>query len=185
MHNTIPNLLTFFRIGLIPIFILVFYLPWDWSYTAAAAVFCAAAITDWFDGFLARHLNQTTALGAFLDPVADKVMVASALIIICEHYASLLITLPSLMIICREIIISALREWMAEIGQRSKVAVSNIGKWKTTAQMIAIIGLLWQPNLYIVWFSYVFLYIATVLTFQSMWQYLQASWSEMQRQHRP
>lgn len=178
MLNSIPNLLTLFRILLIPVFVVVFYLPWTASFMAAAFIFILASVTDWFDGFLARKLNQTTALGAFLDPVADKIMVAAALVVIVEHYASFLATIPALIMICREIIISALREWMAEIGQRSKVAVGHLGKWKTTVQMVAITGLLWQANVYMVWLAFVFLYAAAVLTCWSMWQYLTAAWSE-------
>ncbi len=184
MLNNIPNILTLFRIALIPIFGVIFYLPWTWSYFSAAIVFILAAITDWFDGFLARKLNQTTKLGTFLDPVADKIMVASALVIIVEHYSSFFVTLPALIMICREIIISALREWMAEIGQRGKVAVGQLGKWKTALQMVAITGLLWQYNIYMVWLAYFFLYAATILTFLSMNKYLIAAWSNIQQTHR-
>jgi CDP-diacylglycerol--glycerol-3-phosphate 3-phosphatidyltransferase len=125
--TNIPNLLTFFRILLIPVFVILFYLPYQWSYMAAAIVFILAAATDWFDGYLARKLNQSTAFGAFLDPVADKIMVASALVVIVEHYNTIWVTIPAMTMIGREIIISALREWMAELGKRSSVAVSWIG----------------------------------------------------------
>lgn len=111
-----------------------------------ALIFIFAAITDWLDGFLARRWKQTTRFGAFLDPVADKVMVAMALVLVAEHFHSWWITLPAATMIAREIIISALREWMAEIGKRSSVAVSWIGKVKTTAQMLALFALLWRPN---------------------------------------
>ena len=122
--TNIPNLLTFFRILLIPVFVILFYLPYQWSYMAAALVFILAAATDWFDGYLARKLNQSTAFGAFLDPVADKIMVAAALVVIVEHYNTIWVTIPAMTMIGREIIISALREWMAELGKRSSVAVS-------------------------------------------------------------
>ncbi|MBU4846878.1 CDP-diacylglycerol--glycerol-3-phosphate 3-phosphatidyltransferase, partial [Salmonella enterica subsp. enterica serovar Typhimurium] len=141
--------------------------------------FMVAAATDWFDGFLARRWKQTTRFGAFLDPVADKVMVATALVLITEHYHVWWITLPAATMIAREIIISSLREWMAELGKRNSVAVSWIGKVKTTAQMGALVVLLWRPTIEAEWFGFVLLYIATVLTFWSMFQYLSAAWSDL------
>ncbi|WP_289086394.1 CDP-diacylglycerol--glycerol-3-phosphate 3-phosphatidyltransferase, partial [uncultured Spongiibacter sp.] len=141
----IPNALTLFRIVLIPVFVLLFYLPFPGSYLATAAVFGLAGITDWLDGYLARKLGQSTPLGAFLDPVADKLMVAVALALLIERYDAWWFTLPAVIIIGREIVISALREWMAELGKRTSVAVSYLGKVKTTAQIIAIIGLLLLP----------------------------------------
>ena len=134
----IPNLLTLLRVLLIPIFILLFYLPTSWSYLTASAVFALAAATDWLDGYLARRLGQSTPFGAFLDPVADKLMVAVALVLLVEEHANLWLTLPAVIIIGREIVVSALREWMAELGARAQVAVSNLGKWKTAAQMLAL-----------------------------------------------
>lgn len=136
-------------------------------------------MTDWFDGYLARRLKQTTRFGAFLDPVADKVMVATALVLVTEYYHVWWVTLPAATMIAREIIISALREWMAEIGKRSSVAVSWIGKVKTTAQMMALVGLLWRPDIYITVAGIVALYIAAVLTFWSMFQYLSAARSDL------
>ena len=133
----IPNILTVLRVLLIPIIILLFYLPFQWSYLAASAVFAIAAITDWLDGYLARKLQQSTPFGAFLDPVADKLMVAVALVLLVEEHSNLWLTLPAAIIIGREIVVSALREWMAELGARAQVAVSNLGKWKTAAQMVA------------------------------------------------
>ena len=133
---------------MIPIFVVVFYLPYEWRYLVSAAIFALAAVTDWLDGYLARRLNQSTPFGAFLDPVADKLMVAVALTVLIEEHHSFLLTLPATVIICREIVISALREWMAEMGKRASVAVSYIGKIKTTAQMGSIIMLLafpWGP----------------------------------------
>lgn len=177
----IPNSLTFFRLLLIPVFIVLFYVQIEGAYMWAAAVFTLAAVTDWLDGFLARTLKQNTPFGAFLDPVADKVMVAAALIIIVEDYSSPLVTIPALIMIGREIIISALREWMAEIGQRSQVAVSWIGKWKTTIQMLALIGLIWQQSLYMIWGSYFLLYVATILTLYSAYDYLKAAWGDLTR----
>lgn len=109
---------------------LAFYLPFSWAPFACALIFFVAAVTDWFDGFLARRWNQSTRFGAFLDPVADKVMVAIAMVLVAEHYHTRWVTLPAATMIAREIIISALREWMAELGKRSSVAVSWIGKVK-------------------------------------------------------
>ena len=114
----IPNLLTVLRVLLIPVFILLFYLPFDWSYWAASGIFALAAVTDWFDGYLARRLEQSTPFGAFLDPVADKLMVAVALVLLVEEHANIWLTLPAAIIIGREIVVSALREWMAELGER-------------------------------------------------------------------
>ncbi|AUH01315.1 CDP-diacylglycerol--glycerol-3-phosphate 3-phosphatidyltransferase [Pectobacteriaceae bacterium CE70] len=175
MQFNIPTWLTLFRIALIPFFVLAFYLPFAWAPMVCAIIFVCAAVTDWFDGFLARRWKQTTRFGAFLDPVADKVMVAVALVLVAEHYHSWWITLPAATMIAREIIISALREWMAEIGKRSSVAVSWIGKIKTMAQMIALLGLLWRPERIVEGIGVIALYIAAVLTFWSMFQYLNAA----------
>lgn len=186
----IPNILTSFRIFLIPVMVALFYLPvaqYEWKYFATAFVFWFAALTDALDGYLARKLNQSTPFGAFFDPVADKVMVAVALVLVVEDYSSYLITIPAVIIIGREIVVSALREWMAEQGKRANVAVSMIGKYKTAAQMLAIIGLLWRPNQYWVfdgWIlgpildfaTYGFLYIATLLTIWSLFVYFKAAW---------
>ena len=137
------------------------------------------AVTDWLDGFLARRWKQTTRFGAFLDPVADKVMVATALVLVTEHYHVWWITLPAATMIAREIIISALREWMAEIGKRSSVAVSWIGKVKTSAQMLSLVALLWRPDGYVIVAGVIALYIAAVLTFWSMFQYLNAARNDL------
>ncbi|GKX54924.1 CDP-diacylglycerol--glycerol-3-phosphate 3-phosphatidyltransferase [Leminorella grimontii] len=179
MRFNIPTLLTLFRVILIPFFVLAFYLPYTWAPLACASIFVIAAVTDWFDGFLARKWKQTTRFGAFLDPVADKVMVATALVLVVEHYSVWWISLPAATMIAREIIISALREWMAEIGKRSSVAVSWIGKVKTMAQMMALIGLLWRPNQWVEVLGFVLLYIAAILTFWSMFQYLKASRNDL------
>jgi CDP-diacylglycerol--glycerol-3-phosphate 3-phosphatidyltransferase len=175
----IPNALTGLRIVLIPVLVLLFYLPQQWSWLASAAVFTLAAVTDWLDGYLARRLNQSTPFGAFLDPVADKLMVAVALVLLAEAFAIWWFTLPACVIIGREIVISALREWMAELGKRTSVAVSYIGKIKTTFQMIAITGfLLISPagHPVLLGICIALLYAAAVLTLWSMVIYLKAAW---------
>ncbi|MGB0467882.1 MAG: CDP-diacylglycerol--glycerol-3-phosphate 3-phosphatidyltransferase [Pontibacterium sp.] len=176
----IPNILTLLRIVLIPVFVLVYYLPYNWAAYAAASVFALAAVTDWFDGYLARRLNQQSPFGAFLDPVADKLMVAVALVMVVEIYASPLIAIPAAVIIGREIVISALREWMAELGKRASVAVSYVGKVKTALQMGAIFFLvLAVPGTGMAWFAIVLLYLAAALTLWSMIEYLKAAWSDL------
>ncbi len=179
MRWTIPNILTLLRIALIPVFMIAYYLPVGWSHVVTTAIFGFAAITDWFDGYLARRLEQTSPFGAFLDPVADKLIVAVALIVLVQSNPTLLFVLPASVIIGREIAISALREWMAAIGERAQVAVSTIGKIKTTAQMIALLLLLYREPL---WglptqdTGMVLLYIAAGLTLWSMVIYLRAAW---------
>ncbi len=179
----IPNLLTMLRVLLIPIFILLFYLPFSWSYFAASAVFAFASVTDWLDGYLARRLQQSTPFGAFLDPVADKLMVAVALVLLVEDHANLWMSLPAAIIIGREIVISALREWMAELGARAQVAVSSLGKWKTAAQMVALVTLLANPPQLTLWvgIGYALLILAAGLTLWSMLQYLLAAWPHLSR----
>ncbi|MEN0107918.1 MAG: CDP-diacylglycerol--glycerol-3-phosphate 3-phosphatidyltransferase [Pseudomonas sp.] len=177
----IPNLLTVLRVLLIPIFLLLFYLPFSWSYLAASAVFAVAAATDWLDGYLARKWEQSTPFGAFLDPVADKLMVAVALVVLVEEHHTIWLTVPAAIIIGREIVISALREWMAELGARAHVAVSNLGKWKTAAQMLALVILLASPPTetlrVVVGFS--LLIVAAGLTLWSMVHYLIAAWPHL------
>ncbi|RXF02985.1 CDP-diacylglycerol--glycerol-3-phosphate 3-phosphatidyltransferase [Pseudoalteromonas sp. PS5] len=175
----IPNTLTAFRLLLIPVFAVVFYLPYSWAFFAAAFIFWLASVTDILDGYLARKLEQSTPFGAFLDPVADKVMVSVALVILATHYNDYFITISTLVIISREIVISALREWMAEQGKRGSVAVSWLGKFKTAAQMLAIIGLIWQFSDWMTMLSYALLAIATILTLVSMVQYLYAAKEEL------
>lgn len=178
----LPNILTLTRIILIPVFVLLFYLPVGWSHVATAAIFALAGATDWLDGWVARRYNLTTALGAFLDPVADKLMVAVALILLVEDHANLWLSIPALVIVSREIVISALREWMAEIGNRTKVAVSWVGKVKTTAQMLAILLLLANPadlTRLAVLLGYLLLYVAVALTLWSMIEYLRAAWPSL------
>ena len=177
----IPNLITVLRVLLIPIFILLFYVPYHWSYMAASTVFAIAAATDWLDGYLARRLQQSTPFGAFLDPVADKLMVAVALVLLVQEHHNLWLTLPAAVIIGREIVISALREWMAELGARAQVAVSNMGKWKTAAQMLALVILLANPSDFSFWVlvGYALLLAAAGLTLWSMLQYLRAAWPHL------
>lgn len=176
----IPNLLTLARIGFIPLLVVLFYLPFTWSMPVAAGLFAVASITDWLDGYLARRWNQATAFGAFLDPVADKLMVVVALALMIERYEALWLTLPALVIIGREIVISALREWMAEMGKRGQVAVSWIGKVKTTLQMVAIFMLLaFTPGTPVALLAVVTLYAAAGLTLWSMILYLRAAWPHL------
>ena len=183
MIYNLPNLLTLLRIALIPVFVVVFYLPVGWSNLVATVIFCLAAITDWLDGYLARRLEQTSLFGAFMDPVADKLMVVIALILLIERnptaFASMIMTLPAAVIISREIVVSALREWMAELGERTQVAVSTIGKVKTTVQMFAIPFLLYKKDIGMMPTAetgIVLLYIAAVLTLWSMMIYVKAAW---------
>ncbi|AWV85248.1 CDP-diacylglycerol--glycerol-3-phosphate 3-phosphatidyltransferase [Acinetobacter radioresistens] len=181
----IPNILTLARIGLIPVFLLVVYWPpamqvsgHESSMTRhiiLTAIFVLAAVTDWFDGYLARTLNQTSAFGRFLDPVADKLMVAAALIVLVQWQPTISMAFAAIVIISREITVSALREWMAELGARTSVAVSTVGKYKTAFQMIAIsVFLLNWPPLELI--AYALLYTAVLLTLWSMFIYLKAAW---------
>ncbi|MBU0455673.1 MAG: CDP-diacylglycerol--glycerol-3-phosphate 3-phosphatidyltransferase [Pseudomonadota bacterium] len=178
----IPMLLTLIRLFLIPFFVLVYYLPFLWSGIGAAVIFAFAGITDWLDGYLARKLGQTTAFGAFLDPVADKLVVAVALVVLVSDPHLPYIALPAAVIIGREIAISALREWMAELGKRASVAVSYVGKVKTTMQIISIIALLacnpFRPG-FLMFVGYVSLYIAAILTLWTMIMYLKAAWPDL------
>ena len=185
MPLNIPNLLTWLRILLIPVFAAVFYLPatWlqpQWINLTATLIFAVAAVTDWLDGYLARALNQTSAFGAFLDPVADKLMVAAALIVLVQlHRVDAVI---ALIIIGREIAVSALREWMAQIGQSKSMAVSFLGKIKTAMQMVAIPMLLYHDTLSgfdLQTAGTWLIYVAAALTLISMAYYLKAALPEM------
>lgn len=179
MNLNIPNILTLTRIAAIPVFVLVFYLPFAWANIATATIFAFAGFTDWLDGYLARKLNQTSRFGAFLDPVADKLMVAVALILLVAADPGPWLAIPAAIIIGREIAISALREWMAQIGERAQVAVSYIGKIKTTAQMLALFLLLYREplsGLPVYEVGLVLLYLAAALTLWSMIIYLRAAW---------
>ncbi|ABZ76903.1 CDP-diacylglycerol--glycerol-3-phosphate 3-phosphatidyltransferase [Shewanella halifaxensis HAW-EB4] len=179
MPFNIPIALTLFRLALLPVFVVLFYIPEPWSPFAAAFVFWLAAVTDALDGYAARKLKQSTRFGAFLDPVADKIMVTTALVLLISEYSNIWLTLPALFMIGREIVISALREWMAEIGKRGAVAVSWIGKYKTAAQMVAITGLIWQPNELLTYAAFGLFYVAAVLTFWSMMSYILAAWKDL------
>lgn len=179
MKWTLPNILTLLRIVLIPVLVVLFYMSGSWTPLACAAVFGLAAVTDWLDGYLARRLRQQSVFGAFLDPVADKLMVAVALVLLVEANHNLYYTIPVAIIIGREIAISALREWMSEIGERATVAVSIIGKVKTTAQMIAILLLLYDAPVGVFPtrdVGLVLLYVAAALTLWSMLIYMRAAW---------
>jgi cardiolipin synthase (CMP-forming) len=185
MPLNIPNILTWLRIFLIPLVVAVFYFPPEWlsgheMNLAAAAVFAIAAVPDWLDGYLARALNQTSAFGAFLDPVADKLMVAAALILLVE--LGRVDAVIALIIIGREIAISALREWMAQLGQSKSVAVSALGKVKTTAQMIAILLLLYHEDVGGLNSQFIgtwLIYLAAILTLWSMAYYLKMAWPQV------
>lgn len=176
-----PNILTLLRIVLIPVLVALPYTDLQGRHLFAAGIFLIAALTDWFDGYLARTLNQTSAFGRFLDPVADKLMVAAALIILVQwHSSNVLVVVSAVIIVSREITISALREWMAEIGKRASVAVSYIGKLKTGMQMTAITVLLvHHPMLDLVGFP--LLIVAACLTIWSMCIYLKAAWPDLKK----
>ena len=189
MQMTFPMILTLLRIALIPVLVLFFYLPYAWASLAAAAVFIFAAITDWLDGYLARRMGLMSELGAFLDPVADKLMVATALVLMVQTpppiiFPMIFFTISAAIIIGREIAISSLREWMAEIGERGAVKVGILGKLKTIFQMTAISCLLYQSNflgLPVALIGELLLYLAAALTLWSMWEYLHAAWPIMSR----
>ena len=183
---TLPNIITLSRIGLIPVFVGLFYLqpnylegePLAWINNSLVAIFVLISSTDFLDGLLARKLNQISDLGTFLDPVADKLMVCAALILLTDYYHTWFITIPSIIIISREILVSALREWMGEIGKRANISVSWIGKSKTFMQMISILFLLYQQSLFIFSSKDIYtiglvpLFSATILTLWSGFNYL-------------
>jgi len=192
MPLNIPILLTWLRVAMIPLIVGVFYLPDSWislfdKGVASTAIFIAAAVTDWFDGYLARRWNETSAFGAFLDPVADKLMVAGALLLLVQLGRA--DSILAFIIIGREIAISALREWMAQIGASKSVAVSSIGKIKTTAQMMAIPMLLYYGDLFGAvdtgFWGQILLVIAAVLTVWSMFYYLRKAWPLIQATEAP
>ena len=182
----IPNTITTFRIVLIPVFIAAFYMPYDWAPALATFIFWFAAITDWFDGYLARKLNQQSSLGAFIDPLADKLMVICALLIILvKHPENNWLLLSSLIIISREVFISSLREWMSSLGKDKVVAVSFFGKAKTVAQMFALLFLIYENDIFglptytfgvglLVW-SVILTIVSMIVYIKSAWQTLSAS----------
>jgi CDP-diacylglycerol--glycerol-3-phosphate 3-phosphatidyltransferase len=197
-YKHLPNFLTLARIVLIPVFMIAFYLPFLYAPIFAALVFILAALTDWFDGYLARQWQVTSALGAFLDPVADKLLVATALVLLAASPLEYL-SIPAVIIIGREIAISALREWMAELGKRQSITANFLGKVKTAVQMVAIVMLIlilhdaqalegcfyWlgflMPSFiqFITWVAYFLIYLATLLTLWSMAIYMLAAWREI------
>jgi CDP-diacylglycerol--glycerol-3-phosphate 3-phosphatidyltransferase len=182
MPWTLPNILTWIRIAAIPLIVLTFYAPYYWADPAAGLIFAAAGITDSLDGYLARKLGQTSKLGAFLDPVADKLIVAVALVLLVSRDPRLLVVLMAAVIIGREIAISALREWMAEVGQRRKVAVSAMGKYKTIFQITGLSMMLYRWDLFglpTYQIGLTLTVLAAALTLVSMISYLRAAWPEM------
>lgn len=179
MRLTLPLTLTVARVAAIPVVLALFFLDWHYSRYAATVLYAAAGITDWLDGWLARRWNQTSKFGAFLDPVADKLLVAVCLVMLLRDDPSAILAVVVAVIIGREITISALREWMAELGQRTSVAVSRIGKWKTGFQMTAIGMMIWKTSvlgLPIYAIGYGLLFVAAALTIWSMAVYLRAAW---------
>lgn len=179
---SIPNILTALRILLIPVLVIVFYLPTHWRFEAAAVIFAVASFTDYLDGYLARRWGQITPFGAFLDPVADKLIVAVSLVLLVALHANAVLAVPALVIVGREIVVSALREWMAKYSQLRGVAVSFLGKVKTASQMIAIFVLLANGadvHSIAVTFGYVLLYAAAGLTLWSMYLYLKLAWPDL------
>lgn len=174
--------LTIIRLSAIPFFAVVYYLPITWAHPFAAIVFILAAFTDWLDGYFARSLQQHTDLGAFLDPVADKLLVAIALVIVVGQNYLPYLAIPAAIIVGREIAISALREWMAEIGKRASVAVTMVAKIKTFVQMIALILLIWYADamsLYVLWAGAILLAISAALTLWTMLNYLKIAWPDL------
>ncbi len=178
----IPNALTWLRILMIPAIVILFYLPYWWADPAACAAFAFAGITDSLDGYYARKLGQTSRLGAFLDPVADKLIVAAALVLILSKDPRWFVVIFAIVIIGREIAVSALREWMAEIGARGRIAVSVWGKYKTIMQIVGLSFMLFRRNLFdipIYQIGLVLTAIAAVLTLWSMILYLRLAWPEL------
>ena len=194
MKLTIPTWLTLARIAMIPVLVIVYYLDYRWTNVAATAIFAFASITDWLDGWIARRYQQYSAFGAFLDPVADKLMVAVALVITVQYHHTVWMALWASVIIGREIAVSALREWMAELGQRAKVAVATVGKIKTVVQMVALIFLLYsvvpdKPGRVAPWMGGPIFQIgewllaaAAILTLWSGFEYARAAWPALRAQ---
>ncbi|MET0256509.1 MAG: CDP-diacylglycerol--glycerol-3-phosphate 3-phosphatidyltransferase [Luteibacter sp.] len=183
MRINLPTWLTLFRVLLLPVMVVVFYLPFRGASLTAALVFVLAGFTDWLDGYLARRMNLTSAFGAFLDPVADKLMVAVTLFLLVQSHPGgwqgILLAVTASVIVGREISVSALREWMAEIGARSRVKVAFLGKLKTAMQMVALVVLLLQHDaetLRLYHIGEALLVIAGILTIWSGLDYLRAAW---------
>lgn len=183
--TSLPNLLTLMRIVLIPVFVFVFYLPFKYANAVAAGIFAAACFTDWLDGYLARKLKMMSPFGAFLDPVADKLIVSTSLVLLVGAKDINYITIPAIVIVGREIVISALREWMAEIGRRASVTVGYIGKVKTGVQMAALVLLLAFTPAVSWWgvLGFILLYVSAILTIWSMVVYLAIAWPELMKKN--
>ena len=185
MTITLPTAITLLRIALIPLFIIVFYLPFSWAHIAATSLFFVACVSDWVDGYLARSMKLESSFGAFLDPVADKLTVVVVIILLVEAHPSIYLTLPSVIIVAREISISALREWMAQLGSSTTLKVSFVGKSKTVAQMWALGFMIYSEPLLglpIFGIGLTIYYIAATLTIFSMVAYLRAAWPIITRQ---
>src|SRR5271169_5854160 len=182
-HFNLPNTLTWLRILMIPGVVVLYYLPFWWAHPAAGVGFALAGITDTLDGYFARKLGLTSRLGAFLDPVADKLIVAAALVLIVSADSRWFVVIMAVVIIGREIAVSALREWMAEIGARSRMKVTVLAKYKTIMQIVGLSLLLFRQNLFGVIPTYklglLLTAIAAVLTLWSMVQYLRVAWPEL------
>jgi CDP-diacylglycerol---glycerol-3-phosphate 3-phosphatidyltransferase len=182
-HWNLPNTLTWLRILMIPAILALFYLlPYPWADPAACAAFALAGITDTLDGYYARKLGQTSRLGAFLDPVADKLIVAAALVLIVSKDPRWFVVIVAVVIIGREIAVSALREWMAEIGARNRIKVTVLAKYKTIMQIVGLSMLLYRQNLFgipMYKLGLVLTAVAAVLTLWSMVQYLRVAWPEL------
>jgi CDP-diacylglycerol--glycerol-3-phosphate 3-phosphatidyltransferase len=184
--QSLPNTLTLGRIIAVPVVVALFYWGGPWGDPLAALVFILAAITDWIDGYLARKLGVTTPMGEFLDPVADKLMVATALILLVAHDPHWIIVVSAMVIVGREITVSALREWMAHLGARAKVKVSALGKWKTILQMVGLSLMMYRNDLFglpMYQIGVVLLVVAAALTLWSMVEYLRIAWPELRRNH--
>lgn len=177
-----PLILTALRIVAIPVITIIYMLPFSWAHPVASLLLALAAFTDWLDGYLARSWSQMTQLGAFLDPVADKLLVAVSLVMVLNSHLISHLGVAAAVIIGREIAISALREWMSIVGKRVSVKVSVIAKYKTAIQMLSLVLLVWYHPLSAVWVKWIgsiLLYIAAVLTIWSMFLYLKAAWSDL------
>ncbi|NCF62172.1 MAG: CDP-diacylglycerol--glycerol-3-phosphate 3-phosphatidyltransferase [Gammaproteobacteria bacterium] len=186
MLLTVPTMLTILRIALVPVLVLFFYLPFSWSNFACVVIFVLAAVTDIADGAIARRTGQTSRFGEFLDPVADKIMVTTALVLLVQRQETYqaIFAIAAAIIVGREITISALREWMAEIGERALVSVSWVGKLKTIFQMTAISLLFYHEDMWglpMALIGELLLYTAAALTLWSMWIYLKSAWPAINR----
>jgi CDP-diacylglycerol--glycerol-3-phosphate 3-phosphatidyltransferase len=179
MKITLPTAITLFRVALIPLFVIVFYLPFGWANVAATCIFVIAGLSDWVDGYLARSMQLESSFGAFLDPVADKLMVLVIIVLLVEAHPSIYMALPSVVIVAREISISALREWMAQLGSSTTLKVSFVGKAKTVSQMLALGFMIFSEpfmGLPTYQIGLAIYYVAAILTIVSMVLYLRAAW---------